>query len=52
MAGVCTEGAARCFARLLEMDADSGPAHIGLGVKALEEGRYEEAVRNLATGEY
>ncbi|XP_064152615.1 tetratricopeptide repeat protein 37 [Anguilla rostrata] len=48
--GVCSEEAGGCFARLLELDADSGLAHIGLGAKALEEGRYEEAVRSLAAG--
>ncbi|XP_036383792.1 tetratricopeptide repeat protein 37 [Megalops cyprinoides] len=48
--GVCSEEAAQCFARLLEVDADSGPAHIGLGMKALEEGKYEEAIKCLAQG--
>ncbi|KAJ8414949.1 hypothetical protein AAFF_G00024720 [Aldrovandia affinis] len=47
---VCSEEAAQCFMRLLEADADSGPGHIGLGVKALEEGKYEEAVKSLAVG--
>ncbi|KAJ8262999.1 hypothetical protein COCON_G00154560 [Conger conger] len=48
--GACSEEASRCFARLLELDADSGPAHMGLGVQALQGGRYEEAVRSLAKG--
>ncbi|KAI1900403.1 hypothetical protein AGOR_G00049590 [Albula goreensis] len=48
--GVCGEEAAQCFTQLLEVDPDSGPGHIGLGMKALEEGKYEEAVKSLALG--
>uniref|UniRef100_W5M043 SKI3 subunit of superkiller complex n=1 Tax=Lepisosteus oculatus TaxID=7918 RepID=W5M043_LEPOC len=48
--GVCGEEAARCFARLAQRDSDSGPALVGLGLSALREQKYEEAVRNLAQG--
>ncbi|MBN3316771.1 TTC37 protein, partial [Atractosteus spatula] len=49
-AGVCGEEAVRCFTRLVQLDSDSGPALVGLGISALQEQKYEEAVRNLAQG--
>ncbi|XP_055968519.1 superkiller complex protein 3 [Sorex fumeus] len=36
--------------RLVEMDSKSGPGLIGLGIKAFQDKRYEDAVRNLAEG--
>lgn len=36
--------------RLVEMNSNSGPGLIGLGVKAFQDKNYEDAVRNLAEG--
>lgn len=33
------------------MDSKSGPGLIGLGIKALQDKKYEGAVRNLTEGE-
>uniref|UniRef100_M4AYA2 SKI3 subunit of superkiller complex n=1 Tax=Xiphophorus maculatus TaxID=8083 RepID=M4AYA2_XIPMA len=41
------EDAVSCFSRLLEMAPNSGLGHLGLGTKALLEGRYKEAVDDL-----
>ncbi|XP_062068375.1 superkiller complex protein 3 [Lepus europaeus] len=43
------EGQQYCC-RLLEMDSKSGPGLIGLGIKALQDKKYEDAVRNLTEG--
>lgn len=51
LAGPCSEEAEGCFRRLLELDAGSGPALLGLGVKALEEKKYEDAIKSLSQGE-
>ncbi|KAJ8380559.1 hypothetical protein SKAU_G00013370 [Synaphobranchus kaupii] len=48
--GVCGEEAAYCFSRLLDLDAHNGLGHVGQGMQALEEGKYEEAVKSLAAG--
>ncbi|XP_030323083.1 tetratricopeptide repeat protein 37 [Calypte anna] len=48
--GTLSEEAFDCFSRLLEMDASSGPAIIGLGVKYLQEKKYTEAVKSLTEG--
>ncbi|NXU78745.1 TTC37 protein, partial [Oreotrochilus melanogaster] len=48
--GTLSEEAFDCFSRLLEMDASSGPAIIGLGVKFLQEKKYKEAVKSLTEG--
>uniref|UniRef100_A0A3B3W316 SKI3 subunit of superkiller complex n=1 Tax=Poecilia latipinna TaxID=48699 RepID=A0A3B3W316_9TELE len=42
--------AVSCFSRLLEMAPNSGLGHLGLGTKALLEGRYKEAKMSSATG--
>uniref|UniRef100_A0A8C9TSJ3 SKI3 subunit of superkiller complex n=1 Tax=Scleropages formosus TaxID=113540 RepID=A0A8C9TSJ3_SCLFO len=42
--------AARCFTQLLDLDENSGLGRIGFGVRALEEGKYEEAIKHLAQG--
>ncbi|XP_054993205.1 SKI3 subunit of superkiller complex protein [Sorex araneus] len=36
--------------RLVEMDSKSGPGLIGLGIKAFQDKKYEDAARNLAEG--
>uniref|UniRef100_A0A2R9APS7 Superkiller complex protein 3 n=1 Tax=Pan paniscus TaxID=9597 RepID=A0A2R9APS7_PANPA len=43
------EGQQYCC-RLVEMDSKSGPGLIGLGIKALQDKKYEDAVRNLTEG--
>ncbi|KAL4684419.1 hypothetical protein H8959_022113 [Pygathrix nigripes] len=43
------EGQQYCC-RLVEMDSKSGPGLIGLGIKALQNKKYEDAVRNLTEG--
>ncbi|KAF4804620.1 Tetratricopeptide repeat protein 37 [Turdus rufiventris] len=48
--GTLSEEALHCFSRLLEMDANSGPAIIGFGVKCLKENKYREAVKSLTEG--
>ncbi|XP_012671452.2 tetratricopeptide repeat protein 37 [Clupea harengus] len=48
--GTCSEEAVDCFRRLLELDAGSGPALLCLGVKALEEKKYEDATKSLSQG--
>lgn len=49
--GVCSEDAGRCFSRLLELDPDSGLGHLGLGIRALEEGKCDDSIKYLAQGE-
>ncbi|XP_015228816.1 PREDICTED: tetratricopeptide repeat protein 37 [Cyprinodon variegatus] len=44
------DDAVSCFSRLLELVPNSGLGHLGLGTKALLEGRYKEAVDDLAKG--
>ncbi|XP_048838840.1 tetratricopeptide repeat protein 37 [Brienomyrus brachyistius] len=48
--GFCSDEAAECFSRLLEADGNSGLGLIGLGMRALEEGEYEAAVKQLDQG--
>ncbi|TNN38854.1 Arylsulfatase K [Liparis tanakae] len=48
--GVQNEDAVRCFSRLLDLAPDSGLGHLGLGTKALQEGRFKDAVQDLAQG--
>ncbi|NXS55940.1 TTC37 protein, partial [Brachypteracias leptosomus] len=48
--GTLSEEALHCFSKLLEMDASSGPAIIGLGIKYLQEKKYKEAVKSLTEG--
>ncbi|KAJ8006135.1 hypothetical protein DPEC_G00125100 [Dallia pectoralis] len=49
-AGICSEDASHCFSRLMELDPDSGLGHFGLGIRALGEGKCEDAIRYLAQG--
>ena len=48
---VQTEEAGSCFSQLLEMSPNNGLAHVGMGTKLLQEGKYLEAIRSLAQGE-
>uniref|UniRef100_A0A452HAC5 Uncharacterized protein n=1 Tax=Gopherus agassizii TaxID=38772 RepID=A0A452HAC5_9SAUR len=48
--GDFTEEALRCCCRLMEMDSSSSPGLIGLGIKFLQEKKYEEAVKRLTEG--
>ncbi|XP_035514221.1 tetratricopeptide repeat protein 37 [Morone saxatilis] len=48
--GVQNECAVSCFSRLLDLDPNSGLSHLGLGTKALREGRYKDAIKDLAQG--
>ncbi|CAL8250745.1 unnamed protein product [Boreogadus saida] len=47
---VQTEEAGSCFSQLLEMSPNNGLAHVGMGTKLLQEGKYLEAIRSLAQG--
>ncbi|KAL7839781.1 hypothetical protein SRHO_G00264390 [Serrasalmus rhombeus] len=46
----CSEDAVSCYTRLLELDPASSLAHFGLGVKALKDKKYEDAVKSLGLG--
>jgi len=48
--GNMDEDAVSCFSQLLDLLPNSGLGHLGLGTKALQEGRYKEAVNDLAQG--
>ncbi|XP_073716319.1 superkiller complex protein 3 [Misgurnus anguillicaudatus] len=48
--GDCSEEAFHCFSRLSELDPGNSVAHFGLGVKALLEKKYEDAIRSISLG--
>ncbi|XP_037339604.2 tetratricopeptide repeat protein 37 [Pungitius pungitius] len=48
--GVQNEDAVSCFSRLLDLAPNSGLGHLGLGTKALQEGRFKDAIKDLAQG--
>ncbi|XP_038559572.1 tetratricopeptide repeat protein 37 [Micropterus salmoides] len=48
--GVQNKDAVSCFSRLLGLVPDSGLGHLGLGTKALEEGRFKDAINYLEQG--
>nr|XP_056704629.1 SKI3 subunit of superkiller complex protein [Euleptes europaea] len=48
--GSFTEEALDCCHKLLNIDPRSGPALIGLGIRSLQQKRYEDADRNLTEG--
>lgn len=48
--GSLTDEGQQYCCRLVEMDSKSGPGLIGLGIKALQDKQYEDAVRNLTEG--
>uniref|UniRef100_A0A673CNW3 Tetratricopeptide repeat domain 37 n=1 Tax=Sphaeramia orbicularis TaxID=375764 RepID=A0A673CNW3_9TELE len=45
-----TTDAISCFSRLLDLNPGSGLGHLGLGTKALQDGRYKDAIKDLAQG--
>uniref|UniRef100_A0A8C3ATB7 SKI3 subunit of superkiller complex n=1 Tax=Cyclopterus lumpus TaxID=8103 RepID=A0A8C3ATB7_CYCLU len=47
---VQNEGAVSCFSRLLDLAPNSGLGHLGLGTKALQEGRFKDAIQDLTQG--
>ncbi|XP_004420419.1 PREDICTED: tetratricopeptide repeat protein 37 [Ceratotherium simum simum] len=48
--GSLTDEGHQYCCRLVEMDSKSGPGLIGLGIKALQDKKYEDAVRSLTEG--
>ncbi|CAG00393.1 unnamed protein product [Tetraodon nigroviridis] len=48
--GAQDEVAVSCFSRLLNMAPNSGLGHLGLGTKALQEGRFKDAIKDLQQG--
>ncbi|TSM86011.1 Tetratricopeptide repeat protein 37 [Bagarius yarrelli] len=48
--GACSDEAVSCYTRLLELDPVSSLAHFGLGKKALQDERYEEALKSFGLG--
>lgn len=48
--GAQHEDAVSCFLRLLDLAPNSGLGHLGLGTKALQEGRYKDAIKDLEQG--
>ncbi|XP_058492628.1 superkiller complex protein 3 [Solea solea] len=48
--GVLTEDTVSRFSRLLDLAPNSGLGHLGLGTKALQEGRYNDAINSLSQG--
>uniref|UniRef100_A0A673CHJ3 Tetratricopeptide repeat domain 37 n=1 Tax=Sphaeramia orbicularis TaxID=375764 RepID=A0A673CHJ3_9TELE len=47
---ILNEDAISCFSRLLDLNPGSGLGHLGLGTKALQDGRYKDAIKDLAQG--
>lgn len=52
MPGILTDEGQQYCCRLVEMDSKSGPGLIGLGIKALQDKKYEDADKNLREGKY
>nr|XP_019949487.1 PREDICTED: tetratricopeptide repeat protein 37 [Paralichthys olivaceus] len=48
--GILNDDTISCFSRLLDLAPDSGLGHLGLGTKALQEGRYKDAIKDLSQG--
>ncbi|XP_011614358.2 tetratricopeptide repeat protein 37 isoform X1 [Takifugu rubripes] len=48
--GAQDEVAVSCFSRLLNLAPNSGLGHLGLGTKALHEGRFKDAIKELQQG--
>ena len=48
--GILIDDTISCFSRLLDLAPDSGLGHLGLGTKALQEGRYTDAIKDLSKG--
>uniref|UniRef100_A0A4W3JSB0 SKI3 subunit of superkiller complex n=1 Tax=Callorhinchus milii TaxID=7868 RepID=A0A4W3JSB0_CALMI len=43
-------GTVECFTRLNKMEPNNGPSLIGLGIKAMQEKKYEEAAKSITEG--
>lgn len=52
LVGDCSEEAVRCFHRLSELDPNSSHAHFGLGIKACQDKKYEDALKSIGLGEF
>lgn len=48
--GAQHEDAISCFSRLLDLAPKSGLGHLGLGTKALREGKFKDAIKYLEQG--
>jgi len=51
LVGDFSEEAVRCFQRLSELDPNSSHAHFGLGIKACQDKKYEDALKSIGLGE-
>uniref|UniRef100_A0A671KUC6 Tetratricopeptide repeat protein 37-like n=1 Tax=Sinocyclocheilus anshuiensis TaxID=1608454 RepID=A0A671KUC6_9TELE len=50
--GQFSEEAACCFSRLSELDPNNSHAHFGLGIKACQDKKYEDAIKSISLGEF
>lgn len=48
----CSEDAMSCYTRLLELDPANSLAHFGLGKKAFQDKKYEDAINSFGLGRY
>lgn len=48
--GALNENTISSFSCLLDLVPGSGLGHLGLGTKALQEGRYKDAIKDLSQG--
>ncbi|KAI2664424.1 Tetratricopeptide repeat protein 37 [Labeo rohita] len=48
--GDCSEEAVGCFSRLSELDPNNSHAHFGLGIKACQDKKYEDAIKSISLG--
>lgn len=48
--GAQHEDAISCFSRLLDLAPKNGLGHLGLGTKALQEGKFKDAIKYLEQG--
>uniref|UniRef100_A0A8C1L8A5 Tetratricopeptide repeat domain 37 n=1 Tax=Cyprinus carpio TaxID=7962 RepID=A0A8C1L8A5_CYPCA len=48
--GQFSEEAVRCFSRLSELDPNNSHAHFGLGIKACQDKKYEDAIKSISLG--
>ncbi|XP_040010998.1 tetratricopeptide repeat protein 37 [Xiphias gladius] len=48
--GILNEDTVGCFSQLLDLAPNCGLGHLGLGTKALQEGRYKDAIKDLSQG--
>uniref|UniRef100_A0A672MCV1 SKI3 subunit of superkiller complex n=1 Tax=Sinocyclocheilus grahami TaxID=75366 RepID=A0A672MCV1_SINGR len=47
----CNEEAVCCFSRLSELDPNNSQAHFGLGIKACQDKKYEDAIKSISLGD-